>query len=163
MPAIEPRKGISGADAVSYAEGNTDRRASASAWTTRRGQRPWHVRDASCTGTGRSRVRPFGRSRRSASGRRGAVADDVRGREVRSRHSSWETDEQSGLGHCEVGGAKGGGREERGPAKHAPDTGPGTRVTGAGARAASFAVRNSRWEPRAGMPLARICAGGDQQ
>jgi len=26
-----------------------------------------------------------------------------------------------------------------------------------------FAVRNSRWEPRAGMPLARICAGGDQQ
>jgi hypothetical protein len=26
-----------------------------------------------------------------------------------------------------------------------------------------FAVRNSRWEPRAGMPLARICAGGGQQ
>jgi hypothetical protein len=42
-PAIEPRKVISGADTVSYVEGNTDRRTNASAWTTRRGQRPWHV------------------------------------------------------------------------------------------------------------------------
>ena len=33
-----------GADAVPLAEGNTDRRVIASAWTTRRGRRPWHVR-----------------------------------------------------------------------------------------------------------------------
>ena len=33
-----------GADAVPLAEGNTDRRAIASAWPTRRGRRPWHVR-----------------------------------------------------------------------------------------------------------------------
>ena len=32
--------------------------------------------------------------RRSASGRRGAVADDARTREVRPRHSSWEAGEQ---------------------------------------------------------------------
>ncbi len=32
------------ADAVWIAEGNTDRRVSASAWTIRRGRRPWHVR-----------------------------------------------------------------------------------------------------------------------
>ena len=35
---------IPGADAVPLAEGNTDRRAIASAWTTWRGRRPWHVR-----------------------------------------------------------------------------------------------------------------------
>jgi hypothetical protein len=33
-----------GADAVHEVEGNTDGRASASARTTRRGLRPWHVR-----------------------------------------------------------------------------------------------------------------------
>ena len=33
-----------------------------------------------------------------------------------------------------VGGAKGGGRGEREPAKHVPDAVPGSRVTGAGAR-----------------------------
>src|SRR5246127_3949639 len=43
-PAIEPRKSpILGADAVQMAEGNTSRRVIASARTTRRGQRPWHV------------------------------------------------------------------------------------------------------------------------
>jgi hypothetical protein len=34
---------ILGADAVQMAEGNTFGRVIASAWTTRRGQRPWHV------------------------------------------------------------------------------------------------------------------------
>ena len=32
-----------GADAVSSAEGNTNRRIIASAWSTRRGRRTWHV------------------------------------------------------------------------------------------------------------------------
>ena len=40
-------------------------------------------------------------------------------------------------GHGGAGGAKGGGREERGTAKHAPDTGTGMRVTWAGSRTAS--------------------------
>jgi len=35
---------IQGADALSHAEGNTDRRDTASAWTALRGLRPWHVR-----------------------------------------------------------------------------------------------------------------------
>jgi hypothetical protein len=39
----ESFKLVQGADAVSVAEGNTDRRASASAWTALRGLRPWHV------------------------------------------------------------------------------------------------------------------------
>src|SRR5215813_5012725 len=85
--------------------------------------------DAPCAGTGRSHDRPFGRSRRSASGRRGAVADDARSREVRLCHSSWEADEQSDYGRSGAGGAKGGGQGEREPAKHAPDTEPGARVT----------------------------------
>ena len=34
---------IPGADAVPLTEGNTARRDIASAWTTRRGRRPWHV------------------------------------------------------------------------------------------------------------------------
>src|SRR3984893_17699552 len=52
--------------------------------------------DAPCAGTGELRDRPFGTRRRSASGRRGAVADDARSREVRLYHSSWEADAQSG-------------------------------------------------------------------
>jgi hypothetical protein len=43
-PAIEPRKfPILGADTVHMVEGNILGRVSASARTTRRGQRPWHV------------------------------------------------------------------------------------------------------------------------
>src|SRR5258708_19068675 len=40
----------------------------------------------------------------SALGRRGVVADDVRVREVRLHHISWEADEQSGAIRCGVGG-----------------------------------------------------------
>src|SRR5437764_6645164 len=92
--------------------------------------------DAPCAGTGRSCDRPFGRRRRSASGRRGAVADDARSREVRLCHSSWEADEQSGPDRSGAGGAKGGGQGECEPAKHAPDSEPGKRVTRAGAHTA---------------------------
>src|SRR5262247_113708 len=88
--------------------------------------------DAPCAGTGRSHDRPFGNCRRSASGRRGAVADDARSREVRLCHSSWEADEQRGPDRSGAGGAKGGGRGECEPAKHGPGTEPGYRVTGAG-------------------------------
>ena len=92
--------------------------------------------DAPCAGTGRSRDRPFGNRRRSASGRRGAVADDARSREVRLCHSSWEADEQSRATGRGAGGAKGGGQGECEPAKHAPDSEPGKRVTRAGAHTA---------------------------
>ena len=44
QPSSRERKLIPGADAVPLAEGNTDGRAIASAWTARRGQRPWHAR-----------------------------------------------------------------------------------------------------------------------
>src|SRR6516225_3749917 len=99
--------------------------------------------DAPCAGTGRSRDRPFGRRRRSASGRRGAVADDARSREVRLCHSSWEADEQSGPDRSGAGGAKGGGQGECEPAKHAPDSEPGKRVTRAGAHTANRNEKNA--------------------
>jgi len=44
QPLSRERSEIPGADAFQIAEGNTDGRASASAWTARRGRRPQHVR-----------------------------------------------------------------------------------------------------------------------
>ena len=44
QPLSHERTYIPGADAVQMVEGNTSERAIASAWTTRRGRRPWHVR-----------------------------------------------------------------------------------------------------------------------
>ena len=44
QPSSRERSLIPGADTVHNVEGNTDGRASASARTTRRGLRPWHVR-----------------------------------------------------------------------------------------------------------------------
>ena len=83
---------------------------------------------------------------RPASGRRGAEADDARTREVGPRHSSDEAGEQNSAlrygairerARCSgVGGAKGGDQGECGLAKHAPDTEPGERVTGAGTHTA---------------------------
>src|SRR5215203_5925443 len=70
-------------------------------------------------------------SSRPALGRRGAVADDERPREVRPCHSSCEADEQ---GRATGGGAKGGDRGDRGTAKHVPGAEPGKRVPGAGSR-----------------------------
>src|SRR2546422_11329705 len=67
----------------------------------------------------------------SASGRRGAVADDERAGEVRPLRSSWEAGEQVRATGGGVGGAKGEGRGEHGRATHAPDTEPGGRVPGA--------------------------------
>ena len=114
-----------------------DGRASASARPTRRGRRPWHVRTLLVREPGDLAVWPAAACRRSASGRRGAVADDARTREVRPRRSSDEADEQSRATGGGAGGAKGGDQGERGPAKHAPGAGPGKRVTGAGPRTAS--------------------------
>ena len=70
---------ILGADVVLLTEGNTDGRDSASAQTARRGRRH-SCADALCSGTGRSHGRPAPACvlHWSVSGRRGAVADDVR-------------------------------------------------------------------------------------
>ena len=53
-----------------------------------------------------------------------------------SRLYSWEADEQSRATGRGAGGAKGGGQGECKPAKHAPDSEPGKRVTRAGAHTA---------------------------
>src|ERR1700738_4884179 len=76
----------------------------------------------------------------SASGRRGAVADDERTRGVRLRHSSWEADEQGRAIRCGAGGGQG----KCGPAKHAPGAEPGERVPGAGAHTANCKAKEER-------------------
>ena len=80
-------------------------------------------------------------------------------REVRPRHSSWEADEQGGAIRCGAGGAKGGGRGECEPAKHAPDAESGKRVTGAGAHTASQRGKGRRrGSPRSSTTSASICS-----
>jgi hypothetical protein len=59
-----------------------------------------------------------------------------------------------------VGGAKGGGQGEYAPTKHVLDSEPGSRVTGAGAYTATCTVTHPRWDPYAGTPHVRFCAGG---
>src|SRR6266496_373163 len=58
-----------------------------------------------------------------ASGRRGAVADDARTREVGRGHSSWEAGERSGAICGGGGGAKGRGQGECEPDRHVPTLG----------------------------------------
>ena len=127
QPSSRERLQVPGADAVVPAQGNTGGSVIASAHLTRRGLRPWHVR----TLLGREpgglasdqRLAPW-----PAPGRRAAEAGDARTREVRPRHGSDETSEQStSSGRATgggVGGAKGAGR--------APGPGPGKRVAGVG-------------------------------
>src|SRR5262245_18548145 len=95
-----------------------------------------------------------------ASGRRGAVADHVRVRDVRLRHISWEADEQSGAIRCVVGGAKGGGQGEYGSAKHVPGAGPGKRVTGAVPHTASGKAQEEGEVHRALPPLSLSSCSG---
>ena len=68
------------------------------------------------------------------------------------RHSSCEADEQSRATGGGVGGAKGGGQGERGPAKHAPGTEPGKRDTGAGPRTRSRKAKEEGTVHRASPP-----------
>jgi hypothetical protein len=49
------------------------------------------------------------------------------------------------------------------PAKHVPDAVPGKRDTSAGTLRYDKCRLDSRWEPYAGKPHVRICAGGAQQ
>src|SRR3954470_11338773 len=88
----------------------------------------------------------------SASGRRGAVADDARTGEVRPRHRSGEAGEQRRATVRGVGGAKGGGRGERGSGPHAPGSGPGKRVKGAGPRTARCTAEKEGTVHRAPPP-----------
>ena len=81
QPLNRERPIIPDADTVPNVEGDTDRRAIASAWTIRRGRRPWHVQTLLAREPGDLTV---GQQPRCsvlswpASGRRGAVADDAR-------------------------------------------------------------------------------------
>ena len=100
------------------------------------------------------------RVRRSASGRRGAVADDARAREVGPGHSSWEADEQSGGDPQRSWWSEGRGQgETRQQSTHWTPS----RVSVAQALARHGTEGPSthpRQEPYAGKPHVRIWAGG---
>ena len=70
---------------------------------------------------------------------------------------------RGGVSRSGVGGAKGGGQGECAPAQHVLGSEPGTRDTRAGAYTVTRAVTHPRWEPYAGKPHVRFCAGGAQQ
>src|SRR5918911_2615499 len=132
QPLSRERAIVPGADVVTVTEGNTCTGVSASLC------RPSVVKDpgmqARALRGNRETSRPTTGPRAvwSASGRRGAEADDARTGEVRPRHSSCEAPEQGRSAGCGGGGAKGGGRGEHGPGQHVPDTEPGKRVTRTG-------------------------------
>jgi hypothetical protein len=70
QPLSRETSKIPGADAFQIAEGNTDGRDNASAWTARRGRRPWHVwtlldgnREVSCLACGRTPQARIGKAR----------------------------------------------------------------------------------------------------
>jgi hypothetical protein len=76
-------------------------------------------------------------------------------------HSSWEADEQSGAIRCGVGGAKGGDQGECAPTRHVLDTQSRLSVPhGVGSHTATYCRQHPRWEPYAGKPHVRSCAGG---
>src|ERR1035437_7038075 len=85
-----------------------------------RGRRPQHAQRDHVGTWEIPRSASGGKPPWSASGRRGAEADDARTWEVRLRHSSGEADEQGRATGCGAGGAKGGDRGECGSAQHAP-------------------------------------------
>src|SRR5262249_30637089 len=95
--------------------------------------------------------------------------DDARTREVGPRHSSYEAGEQSERAHCGgiyrgkrsgAGGAKGGGQGECAPAKHALDSEPGSRVTGAGAYTACLCRHTPEVGAVCGKAVCTVLCGG---
>ena len=115
-PAIEPRKRRSSRAPTPLAT----RKATRTGALARAPGRPGVVGDPGMCGRSlrgnREISRPAGGRDAvwSASGRRGAEADDARAGEVRPRHSSEEAGEQGRATGGGAGGAKGGGRGERG-------------------------------------------------
>jgi hypothetical protein len=127
------------------------------ALSSRRGLGPHHAHKDRVGTWDISRLAVSCLRRRSASGRRGAVADDARAREVGLCHSSCEAGEQSGAIRCGASGAKGGDQGECGSAKHAPDSEPHKRVKGAGSHTANRCRRYPRWEPYGGKLHVACC------
>ena len=84
---------------------------------------------------------------------------------VGPRHSIDEPDEQRGAIFGGAWGEKGAGQGEHRSVPHSPATvrGRGVYQGLSGVRGATLFVTHPRWEPYAGKPLVRICAGGDQR
>src|ERR1035437_6770830 len=153
-PAIEPRKyphpgcRRRSADGRQHGWARYRERPDGPAWS-----KTLACAEVPCAGNGRPHVRPQARCRSGPhrEGANKAVADDARTWGVRLRHSSCEANEQSRATGRGVGGAKGGGRGECEPAKHAPGTVPGARVTSAGAHTARREnIAKRRYTPEVG-------------
>ena len=82
QPLSRESKIVPSADVVRITEGNTVGRISASALPGSAWSETLACSETSCKGAGRPRVWPAGGHCRSASGRRGVVADDARTRGV---------------------------------------------------------------------------------
>src|ERR1035437_5966577 len=95
---------IAEAEAFSVAEGNMC--GTVMRGTLCRGRRPHHAQRDHVGTWEIPRSASGGKPPWSASGRRGAEADDARTWEVRLRHSSGEADEQGRATGCGAGGAK---------------------------------------------------------
>src|SRR5262249_8944588 len=81
-------------------------------------------------------------------------------REVGPRHSSFEAGEQSGAIRRGVGGAKDGDQGECEPAKHALDSEPGSRVTGAGPHTACLCRHTPEVGAVCGKAARTVLCGG---
>ena len=117
--------------------------------------------DAPCTGTGRSRGWPAACGMpRSGPHREGEEPKPMMHDREKSDSAivAMKPTNKAGRTGGGAGGAKGGDRGERGPAKHAPDTEPGTRVTGAGPRTASRKAKEEGEVHRAPPPPQRRSA-----
>ena len=87
----------------------------------------------------------------------------MHGREKSDRHSSDEGGEQSRVTGGGAGGAKGGGRGKRDRRHMRAGHSTGAMHDERLIAAVALAAINPRWEPYAGKPHVRICAGGAQQ
>ena len=116
------------------------------------GLRTWHVGTLFAREPGALLPGRFRSHERSASGRRGVEADEVRAGEVRPLHNSIEADEQTWATGGGVGGAKGEDRGKHGRATHVPDTAPDKRDP-----EARLCTRSCSWDSslttRGGSPV----------
>jgi hypothetical protein len=125
----ESFKLVQGADAVSAAESNTDRRDSASTCSALRGLRTWHVGTLFAWEPGELLLGalqkwwggPHREAEESKPMKYGPEKSDLFIVAMKPGEQAWATG-------CGTGGAKGEDQEEHGRATHVPDSEPGERV-----------------------------------
>ena len=93
-------------------------------------------------------------------GRRGAVADDARTREVGPCHSSCEADKKTERSAAELVEPRAGTKGNAGQLRMRRTPSRVSVTQDVGSHTATYCRHSPRWEPYAGKPPVRICAGG---